>query len=158
MFGAQVLAADKNPPFVLTETSESQSNTTPTISFANAFPTAGNLPANPAFTAFDPDLKNGYSQQMNFTIERELWGGTGLRVSYLGNRYLQTWRAYDINQPRSFRAGPVQPQRPIQPWSAITYYDSGGSWTSIRFKLARLSATRTDYCSKPSISCALDRR
>jgi len=130
LFGAQVLAADKNPPFVLTETSESQSNTTPTISFANAFPTTGSIPANPTFTAFDPDLKNGYSQQMNFTIERELWGGTGLRVSYLGNRYLQTWRAYDINQPRSFRAGPVQPQRPIQPWSTITYYDSGGRWTS----------------------------
>jgi len=130
LFGAQVLAADKNPPFVLTETSEFQSNSTPTISFANAFSTSGNLPANPTFTAFDPDLKNGYSQQMNLTIEREIWGGTGIRVSYLGNRYLQTWRGYDINQPRSFRAGPVQPQRPIQPWSTITYYDSGGSWKS----------------------------
>ena len=68
---------DKNPPFVLTETSESQSNTTPTISFANAFPTAGNLPANPTFTAFDPDLKNGYSQQMNFTIEQGAMGRHG---------------------------------------------------------------------------------
>ncbi|MBL8232124.1 MAG: TonB-dependent receptor [Bryobacterales bacterium] len=130
LFGAQVLAADKNPPFVLTETTESQSNTNPTLSFANAFPTAGNIPANPAFTAFDPDLKNGYSQQANLTVERELPGSIGVRLTLLRNRYLQTWRGYDINQPRSFRAGPVQPQRPIQPWSTITYYDSGGSWTS----------------------------
>ncbi len=130
LFGAQVLAADKNPPFVLTETTESQSNTTPTLNFAQAFPGAGSIPANPAFTAFDPDMKNGYSQQWNLTVERELPGSVGLRLTYLGNRYLQTWRGYDVNQPRSFRAGPVQPQRPIQPWSSITYYDSGGSWTS----------------------------
>ena len=130
LFGAQVLASDKNPPFVLTETTESQSNTTPTLSWANAFPGAGSIPANPAFTAFDPDLKNGYSQQWNLTLERELPGSLGVRLTYLGNRYLQTWRGYDINQPRTFRAGPVQPQRPIQPWSTITYYDSGGTWSS----------------------------
>jgi hypothetical protein len=53
-----------------------------------------------------------------------------VRATYLSNRYLQTWRGYDINQPRSFRAGPVQPQRPIQPWGGITYYDSGGMWIS----------------------------
>ncbi|MSV29165.1 MAG: hypothetical protein EXQ52_10555 [Bryobacterales bacterium] len=130
LFGAQVLASDKNPPFVLTETTESQSNTVPTLSFARAFPGAGNIPANPTITAFDPNLKNGYSQQWNLTFERELIGSTSLRLTYLGNRYLQTWRGYDINQPRSFSAGPIQPQRPIQPWGAITYYDSGGSWFS----------------------------
>ena len=138
LFGAQVLAADKNPPFVLTETTESQSNTTPTLSWANSFPGAGSIPANPAFTAFDPNLKNGYSQQWNATLERELPGSIGLRFTYLGNRYLQTWRGYDINQPRTFRAGPVQPQRPIQPWSTITYYDSGGEWFSNSIQLGAI--------------------
>ena len=126
LFGAQVLAASKNPPFVLTEVVESASGAVPSLSFTQAFPRPGSIPANPSFTAFDPDLKNTYTQQWNLTIERQLPADTGLRVTYLGNQILNTWRAYDINQQREFGPGPIQPRRPYQPFSTILYYDSGG--------------------------------
>ena len=138
LFGAQVLASPKNPPFVLTELVESASGTVPSLSFANAFPSAGSVPANPSFTAFDPDLKNSDTQQWNLTIERQIIGDTGVRVSYLGNKFSHTWRAYDINQQREFGPGPVQPRRLYQPFSSILYYDSGGSYVSHSLQLGAI--------------------
>ena len=138
LFGAQVLAAPKNPPFVLTELVESASGTVPSLSFANAFPSAGSVPANPSFTAFDPELKNSETQQWNLTIERQIVGDTGVRVSYLANKFGHTWRAYDINQQREFGPGPVQPRRPYQPFSSILYYDSGGSYVSHSLQLGAI--------------------
>ena len=101
------------------------------------------MPANPSFTAFDPDLKNSETQQWNLTIERQIVGDTGVRVSYLANKFGHTWRAYDINQQREFGPGPVQPRRPYQPFSSILYYDSGGSYVSTPCNSGRLRDTPT---------------
>jgi hypothetical protein len=85
---------------------------------------------NPPLTAFDPNIKMHYGQQWNLTVERQVGASTGLRVSYLANKFTGSWRAWDINQPREFGPGPLQARRPFQPWAGINYYDSGGSQIS----------------------------
>lgn len=135
LFGDQVLTAPKNPPWLVTETVESPSGTVPTLTFANVFQASGNAPRNPPFSAFDPDIRNSNMQQWNVTLEHEIVPNLGLRATYLGNKFTNSWRAYDINQPREFGAGPIQNRRPIQPFAAITYYDSGGSQISHSLQL-----------------------
>src|SRR5438270_4778971 len=78
----------------------------------------------------DPNIKMHYGQQFNVTVERQIGATTGLRVSYLANKFTGSWRAYDINQPREYGPGPIQARRPFQPWAGINYYDSGGSQIS----------------------------
>ncbi|MEO7653487.1 MAG: hypothetical protein ABIZ80_23760 [Bryobacteraceae bacterium] len=129
-FGDQFLSFPKNPPFVLTETLEAPAGAIPQLTLSNAFPTAGSAPRNPTLTAFDPNIRMHYGQQFNVTAERQFGASTGLRVSYLANKFTGTWRAYDANQPREFGPGPIQARRPLQPWGAILYYDSGGSQIS----------------------------
>lgn len=130
LFGDQVLTAPKNPPWLVTETVESPSGTTPTLTFNNVFQASGSAPRNPPFSAFDPHIRNSNMQQWNVTVEQELLPNFGFRASYLANKFSNSWRAYDINQPREFGPGTIQSRRPIQPFAAITYYDSGGSQIS----------------------------
>ncbi len=138
LFGDQVLTAPKNPPFVLTEAIEAPAGAVPQLTLANPFPTAGSAPRNPAFAAFDPNIKVHYAQQYNVTLERQVGSSLGLRASYLGNKFTNTWRAYDINQPREFGPGPIQNRRPLQPWAAINYYDSGGAQISHSLQLGAI--------------------
>lgn len=138
LFGDQVLTSPKNPPFLLTETIESPSGTVPSLSFANVFQTTGAAPRNPQFAAFDPHIRNSNMLQWNMTLEREVTANLGVRASYLANKFTNSWRAYDINQPRVFGPGPVQPRRPIQPFSAINYYDSGGNQISHSLQLGAI--------------------
>ena len=75
--------------------------------------------ANPAFVAFDPNIKMNYVEQYNLTLERQITNSLGLRVTYLGQNFKHTWRAYDANQPREFGPGPIQSRRPLSTrWSA----------------------------------------
>ena len=129
-FGDQFLSFPKNPPFVLTERVEAPAGRIPTLTLNNPFPAAGSAPANPAFVAFDPNIKMNYVGQYNLTLERQITSSLGLRVTYLGQSFKHTWRAYDANQPREFGPGPIQSRRPLQPFANILYYDSGGSQSS----------------------------
>ena len=129
-FGDQFLSFPKNPPFVLTERVEAPAGRIPTLTLSNAFPSAGSPPTNPSFVAFDPNIKMNYVEQYNLTVERQITNSLGLRVTYLGQSFKHTWRAYDANQPREFGPGPIQLRRPLQPFANILYYDSGGSQTS----------------------------
>ncbi|MCC6589935.1 MAG: TonB-dependent receptor [Bryobacterales bacterium] len=129
-FGDQFLSFPKNPPFVLTERLEAPAGATPSLTLSNAFPTAGSAPRNPSFTAFDPNIKMNEVHQANITVEQQITASLGLRVSFLSQNFRHTWRAYDANQPRTFGPGPTQDRRPLQPWSSILYYDSGGSQIS----------------------------
>jgi hypothetical protein len=129
-FGDQFLSFPKNPPFVLTERLEAPAGSIPTLTLNNPFPAAGSAPRNPSFVAFDPHIKMNYVQQYNLTLERQITNSLGLRVTYLGQNFKHTWRAYDANQPREFGPGPIQDRRPLQPFSNILYYDSGGAQSS----------------------------
>jgi hypothetical protein len=117
-----------NVPFVLAETFEAAAGNVPSLSLANPFPGSGTLSPNPSITAVNRQIRNTYAQQFNFTIERELAAGTGLRVSYVGNKGTRVpWYTYNRNLPIVQKAGTIQSNRPYQPWADIPTLDTNGS-------------------------------
>ena len=119
-----------NPPFLLSETFEAAPGPTPSITLQQPFPGAGALSPNPSITAVEKGIHNGLSQQWNFTVERELAGNLGLRVSYVGNKtsHLPFYNN-SVNLPAVQKAGTLQANRPYQPWSDILLLNSGGDST-----------------------------
>lgn len=125
-----------NPPFLLSETFESAPGTTPSLTLANPFPGAGTLSPNPAITAVETQMKNSLSIQWNFTVEREIAGNLGLRASYVGNKTSNLPFYNDgINVSRQQMPGPLQPNRPYQPWSDINYLHYAGDSTLHQLQL-----------------------
>lgn len=115
-----------NTPFQLTETFEA--GATPTLTFNNPFPGAGALSPNPGITAVNRQIRNTYAQQWNLTVERELVTGTGLRLSYVGNKGTRVpWYNYNRNLPFQQRPGTIQSARPYQPFADILTLDTNGN-------------------------------
>ena len=113
-----------NPPFRASETFEPAPGSTPSLTWSAPFPGQGNIPVNPQIWVVATNRRNGYAQQWNFTIEKQIFNNTALRASYLGNHGTHLQRNLAINEPAP-SPGAVQPKRPYQPWGPINYYDSG---------------------------------
>ncbi len=71
-----------------------------------------------------------YLQSWNFTIERELPGGTSIEMDYRGSKGTHLIRRYDANQPlrnaESF-LGEDGFARPIPGWNTINFYNTGSN-------------------------------
>jgi len=116
-----------NAPFQLSETFESGA-TSPTLTLAAPFPGQGAIAANPSLTAVNRQIRNTLSQQWNLTVERELPGNFGVRVTYLGNRATRVpWYNYERNLPLTQAPGTIQSRRPFQPWASILALDTNGN-------------------------------
>ncbi|HEY7212322.1 MAG TPA: carboxypeptidase-like regulatory domain-containing protein, partial [Bryobacteraceae bacterium] len=125
-----------NPPFLLAETFESAAGRTPSLTLADPFPGGGTLSPNPSITAVQYGLKNAESYQWNFTVEHELAPSLGIRISYVANRSAHLpWYNYPINLSRQQIPGPLQPNRPYQPWADISMLASGGDSTMNELQL-----------------------
>src|SRR5262249_24458850 len=60
----------------------------------------------PTLAVFDQNLNMPTVHEWNFSVQRELPGGTIAELGYVGKRGLRLFRAYDINQ---IDAGPILP-------------------------------------------------
>lgn len=125
-----------NPPFQLSETFDSAPGGLPSLTLANPFPGSGSISPNPAITAVEGNIHNSVSQQWNLTVEREVARSLGLRASYIGNKTSHLpWYNRSINVPARMIPGPLQPNRPYQPWSDINLLASGGDSTLHQLQL-----------------------
>jgi hypothetical protein len=107
-------------PFGVTNTYENSTpGSTPAFSMSNPFPSGlASAPGNPTSVMLSKP-KAPYTLSWNFTIERELFLDTALRVAYVGNRTDRGWGTPDFNAPMP-APGPTQAQRPYQPFSTIS--------------------------------------
>ncbi|MEZ5398493.1 MAG: carboxypeptidase-like regulatory domain-containing protein [Bryobacteraceae bacterium] len=118
-------AAAGGAPFLINEPSYTNTRPAPTVVFPNVFPnsvagpTTISLPA-----AINPNLRDPYSMQYNFTIEHERWD-TGFRLSYIGTNTRQGEWGYNANQPRPDGQLFINKPRPFPRYPAITYYTNG---------------------------------
>jgi len=81
-------------------------------------------------TSEDPHYSDPYAIQWHLTAERDLGWDTGLRLSYVGLRFVQQPWAPDLNQPQSSTVPYAQrplTDRPFPYWGRIYSYDTGAN-------------------------------
>lgn len=135
-FGAYETAV--NPPFTGAMTFEPFAGSTPTLTFANPFPTGlGATPSAPSVSAYPTHYKYPMTNEWNLTVEYLLTPNMSLRASYLGNEEEHYTQNFDINQPPP-APGPVQPSRPYQPFGPINFYENGQTTNTQELQLSAL--------------------
>jgi hypothetical protein len=98
----------------------------PVFTFADPFSapaSAGTLNVN-GVTA---DLRNAYTMQYNFTVERQLERDTVVRVSYIGSKGSQLPYLRNINQPLPSALPFSAARRPYTRFNNITYAENGAN-------------------------------
>jgi hypothetical protein len=81
-------------------------------------------------TAEDPYYPDPFAIQWHLTVERDLGWDTGLRLSYIGMRFIQQPWAPDLNQPLPSTIPYTQrplTDRPFPYWGRIYSYDAGAN-------------------------------
>jgi Carboxypeptidase regulatory-like domain len=134
--GQQILASTANQPTTAAPT--------PTISAQDPFGGGGGgglfPPATP-FTNnqwfFDPHIKNPYSEQYNFGVQRQLSNSLALRVDYVGSSSHRTNVGGEYNTALTPGPGDTQP-RALYPYSVPTFYDRSvgtGNYNALQVQL-----------------------
>jgi hypothetical protein len=101
------------------------------ITFPNVFPSA--LRSVPGLGSQDFrranqfDLRDPRTTQWSLTVERDLGGNTGVRVSYIGNKTTDIIVSPDLNQIRPNTQGyaALVNTRPFQDWNVVASRDNG---------------------------------
>jgi hypothetical protein len=125
---------------------------------APAFPSI--LPAFPAgllisTTQIDPNIRNSYSHQANFQIERELSSDTSLSVGYLWLRGLHLIMSTNVNSPT--QTGVPNLGRPNPNFANISEYQSEGDsyfnglTLSLKKRIGRVASLRLSYTLSKAI-------
>jgi len=100
-------------------------NGVPLFSFPSPFLTSGTTSVQNV-NGINPDLKTPYTQQWNFTVERQI-ASLGLRVSYVGSRSINLIYRRNLNLPQPSTIPFTTSRRPNQLFNQIIYADSGGT-------------------------------
>ncbi|MBI4910581.1 MAG: TonB-dependent receptor [Acidobacteria bacterium] len=89
-------------------------------------------------TANQIDFRPPYMMQWGLTVDRQLTGDMGLRLSYIGNKSTQLPWAPDLNQPftsTNFAAQRPLTDRPFPNWDLIYSRDAGANSTYNAFQM-----------------------
>jgi Carboxypeptidase regulatory-like domain len=114
-------------PFRITENfTNNLENGVPLLTLQRPFLAQGTLGAL-ALTGIDPDLKNPFVQQWNFTVEQALPASMGLRLSYIGTLSNRLVYGRNINQPLPSTMPFAQSRRPYPLYQNITWRENGGT-------------------------------
>lgn len=128
---------------------------TPTVTSQNPFGASGSglfPPATP-FTSnqwfYDPHLKNPYSEQWNFGVQRQLNGSLALRADYVGSSSHRTnvGGLYNVALTPSTSSSNIQAREPY-PYSIPTFYDRSigtGSYNALQLQLDKRYASGFSY-------------
>ncbi len=112
----------RQPPFAETQQVIS-STTTPQINIANPFVNAA-APSVIATQNIDPGFVEGYVQQWNLSVQRELPGGISIDTSYVGNKGTKLTELVFYNIPTPGNPATVQARRPFPGWSTALSLNS----------------------------------
>jgi hypothetical protein len=116
-------------PFYSVETFSQPTGTTPSITMSTPFPGTGAVATNPTAATQNKPI-TPYQEQWNLAVERQLPWNFGLRIGYVGSRSLKqnnyhgSGNVYPDLNAVTPAPGNVQPRRPIQPFSTISWYNA----------------------------------
>ena len=118
-------------PFVINQNFNGLNNNPELVSLRNPFPSSREvITGTNNVNGFTMDPQQSYLQSWNFTIERELFGGTAIEMDYRGSRGSHLQRLYDFNQPYRDLASYVSGEgfaRPIPEWNVINIFHTGSN-------------------------------
>lgn len=111
-------------PFTSSQTFSQPSSTVPSFTMYAPFSSTGAFSANPSVNAQHSTVAP-YAEQYNLAVEHQFAKGLDVRVGYVGQRNIHLNNSggspsRDINLPPP-GPGVVQPRRPVQPFSTISY-------------------------------------
>lgn len=119
-----------NPPYYILAVFNSVSTTTvnPTVNkLSNGFPanaiTSGFDSTSVGYTRLQPDFADGYVQEWNLTIQRQIGSASSIEVAYMGNKGTHLINGATGNQATTTPDpnAPLNPRRPIPTLSAETF-------------------------------------
>jgi len=118
-------------PFTIQQNFNGQNNNPNLLSLQTPTPEGRlNLAGTTSASGMTREPKQAYLQSWNFTIERELPGGTSIEVDYRGSKGTYLLRRFDYNQPLRNQESFLGDQgfaRPIDGWNAINFYNAGSN-------------------------------
>jgi hypothetical protein len=126
---------------------------TPTVTSQDPFAASGNAlfpPATPFGSNqwyFDPNIKNPYSEQWNFGVQRQVGGSLALRVDYVGSTTHRANVGGLYNTALTPGPGDSQPREPY-PYSIPTFYDHSvgtGSYNALQVQLDKRYTSGFSY-------------
>lgn len=134
----------------------------PTVTSQNPFATTGAFPAPTPFNQvqwfYDPHIKNAYSQQWNFGIERELNASTTVDLNYVGSgsRRTNVGGYYNTDLTPGLTEDPAR--RPY-PYISPTFYDrsiGSASYNALQFEMKRRYSRGLGYQVAYTYSKSID--
>jgi hypothetical protein len=134
----------------------------PTVTGQNPFATSGAFPAPTPFNQvqwfYDPHIKNAYSEQWNFGIQRELNASTTIDLNYVGSGSHRTNVGGYYNT--DLTPGPTEEasRRPF-PYIAPTFYDRSigtASYNALQFEMKKRYSGGLGYQVSYTYSKSID--
>jgi hypothetical protein len=112
----------RQPPFAETQ-QRTSSTARPEIDIANPFVSAA-APLVIGTQNINPQFREGYTQQWNFTVQRELPSGISLDAGYVANKGTGLGELVFYNIPTPGPTATVQARRPFPAWGTALSLDS----------------------------------
>ena len=94
------------------------------LTLSNPFPQNFPVPYPPSALAYQRDLRTAYTQQFNFTVQREIGRNRVAEIGYAGSKGTKLLGARDFNQPAP-SPDPLNP-RPVEQFADIDILESRG--------------------------------
>jgi hypothetical protein len=100
---------------------------TPLLTFDRPFLEMGTRLGTLDVRGMDPNLRNPYAQQWNFTLEREVTRNTGVRLSYIGTKTTRATYRGDINLPLPSTEKFSPARRPYPLYNTLIFSEGAGN-------------------------------
>jgi len=134
----------------------------PTVTAQNPFATSGAFPAPTPFNQvqwfYDPHIKNAYSQQWNFGVEREINSSTTVDLNYVGSGSRRTNVGGYYNTDVTPGLTEDASRRPF-PYITPTFYDrsiGSASYNALQFEMKKRYTRGLSYQVSYTYSKSID--
>lgn len=145
-----------NPPFSY-DAALSGDPVTPDLPYQTAFATVPPFSGFPSISGYDQNFKNGYVQEWNLSLQREVLPDTLLDVAYVGSKGTKLINPDQVNQPMP-GPGAIQPRRPYPLFAGATVYSGFGlsNYNSLQVKGERRFKDGLSFLSAYTFSRSID--
>lgn len=146
----------RQPPFAETQAVTS-STATPQINISDPFP-AASAAVVIATQNINPDFVEGYTQQWNLTLQRQLPGGVSIEAGYVANKGTKLGELAFYNVPTPGPTATIQARRPFPTWGTALSLDSyvTSSYNSLQVKGTKRSSRGVSFLAAYTFAKSID--